>query len=263
MDQLATSFGKQGKFLPIICQPDRLLPLVDIPRSIKFFGIDSGVRHSVGGASYGDVRCAAFMGYTIIAESLGVSADQITKAKKSGNKTELPFQGYLSNIPVSEFENQFIKILPVSISGKDFIDVYGGTIDYVTSIDPDTNYAIRQAALHPVLEMARVSAFKSICEKINESKEIEQQDLERLGMLMLQSHKSYSDCGLGSDRTDEIVNLANAERGNGIYGAKITGGGSGGTVCILAFEDQGEMAVRKIHQQLCEKYNTDLVLFEP
>jgi galactokinase len=263
MDQLATSFGNQGQFLPIICQPDQLLPLVDIPPSIKFFGIDSGVRHSVGGASYGDVRCAAFMGYTIIANSLGISRDQIVKAKKSGNKTELPFQGYLSNIPISLFENNFLKILPASMSGKDFIDAYGDTIDNVTSVNPETNYAVRQATLHPVLEMERVSVFKSILEKMNQSKKIQQQDLDTLGMLMLQSHKSYSDCGLGSDRTDEIVSLANTERANGIYGAKITGGGSGGTVCILAFEDEGELSVRKIHQLLCEKYKTELVLFQP
>jgi L-arabinokinase len=263
MDQLATSFGKPGKFLPIICQPDQLLPLVDIPPSVKFFGIDSGVRHSVGGASYGDVRCAAFMGYTIIAKSLGVSSDQIIKAKKIGNKTELPFQGYLSNIQISVFENKFFQILPTSMTGKDFINSYRDTIDNVTSVDPNVVYAIRQATLHPVLENERVNSFKSILEKMNRSKKIDHQELDQLGALMLQSHKSYSECGLGSDRTDEIVNLAKAEKGNGIYGAKITGGGSGGTVCILAFEDQGELAVRKIHQALCEKYKTDLVLFEP
>jgi galactokinase len=263
MDQLATSFGKQGKFLPIICQPDQLLPLVDIPPSIKFFGIDSGVRHSVGGASYGDVRCAAFMGYTIIAKSLGINSDQIIKAKKTGNKSELPFQGYLSNIPANMFEGNFLQILPVSMTGKYFIEVYGDTIDNVTSVNPETNYAIRQATLHPVLEMERVGSFKSILEKMNDTINIGRQELERLGMLMLQSHKSYNDCGLGSERTDEIVNLAKAERENGIYGAKVTGGGSGGTVCILAFEQQGELTVRKIHQLLCEKYNANLVLFEP
>ena len=68
----------------------------------------------------------------------------------------------------------------------------------------------------------------------------------RLGELMYESHASYSACGLGSDGTDRLVALARAAGpGLGIYGAKITGGGSGGTVAMLA--DRGaQRAVRAI-----------------
>ena len=56
----------------------------------------------------------------------------------------------------------------------------------------------------------------------------------RLGALMYESHASYSACGLGSDGTDRLVALAReAGAARGIYGAKITGGGSGGTVALL------------------------------
>ena len=56
-----------------------------------------------------------------------------------------------------------------------------------------------------------------------------------------QSHNSYSNCGLGSAGTDKLVQLVhNAQHTksyNGkeslLFGAKITGGGCGGTVCIL------------------------------
>lgn len=57
----------------------------------------------------------------------------------------------------------------------------------------------------------------------------------------LQCHYSYSACGLGSDGTDRLVQLvqqmqhkknSNTEDGT-LYGAKITGGGSGGTVCVI------------------------------
>lgn len=60
-------------------------------------------------------------------------------------------------------------------------------------------------------------------------------------ILMLQCHYSYSACGLGSDGTDRLVDLvqkmqhsklSKSERGT-LYGAKITGGGSGGTVCVM------------------------------
>lgn len=38
-----------------------------IPPYIAFWGIDSGQRHSVGGADYGTVRAAAFMGLQLLA----------------------------------------------------------------------------------------------------------------------------------------------------------------------------------------------------
>jgi L-arabinokinase len=38
---------------------------------------------------------------------------------------------------------------------------------------------------------------------------------------------------LGADECDLLVNLARRREKAGIYGAKITGGGSGGTVAIL------------------------------
>jgi L-arabinokinase len=58
---------------------------------------------------------------------------------------------------------------------------------------------------------------------------------------MYQSHASYSACGLGSSGTDELVRLARATGPEkGIFGAKITGGGSGGTVAILGRRDAEE-----------------------
>jgi L-arabinokinase len=57
---------------------------------------------------------------------------------------------------------------------------------------------------------------------------------------MYQSHESYGACGLGSDGTDAIVRtVRNAGAPAGLYGARITGGGSGGTVAILARADAG------------------------
>ena len=60
---------------------------------------------------------------------------------------------------------------------------------------------------------------------------------------MYESHASYSACGLGSDGTDRLVALAReAGSRSGIYGAKITGGGSGGTVAMLG--GRGRRATR-------------------
>ena len=51
---------------------------------------------------------------------------------------------------------------------------------------------------------------------------------------MFQSHASYAACGLTEIGTDRIVALVRASRDKGLFGARITGGGSGGTVVILS-----------------------------
>ena len=51
---------------------------------------------------------------------------------------------------------------------------------------------------------------------------------------MFQSHEGYGAMGLSSSETDEMVD-ALKEMGleQGIYGARVSGGGSGGTVVVL------------------------------
>jgi L-arabinokinase len=115
--------------------------------------------------------------------------------------------------------------------GEDFLARYGGSTDTVTRIKPDQLYAVRQPAAHPIYEHQRVRLFRSLlaCQPLTE------EHLLLLGELMYQAHASYSACGLGSEGTDRLVQLiAEAGPAQGLYGAKITGGGSGGTVVVLA-----------------------------
>jgi galactokinase len=261
MDQLASYFGVQGKLLPILCQPDIISAVVDIPSGISFMGIDSGIRHSIGGSSYRDVRCAAFMGYSIVLHSLGVAKEDIQHSIQTRDFSKLPFQGYLCNIPVNTFEEIFKSLLPASIKGKDFLALYGETIDDVTTVNPETEYAIYECTAHPVYENDRVHRFQNLLKAIPGGGNAESSAVS-LGTLMYQSHESYSRCGLGSERTDEIVNRLKALKPKGVFGAKITGGGSGGTVCALAVGEQGREAVKELHRQLCIQYKAALVLFE-
>jgi L-arabinokinase len=83
-----------------------------------------------------------------------------------------------------------------------------------------------------------------------------------MGELMVQSHQSYSACGLGTTQTDRLVTLALEKRNQGVYGAKITGGGSGGTVCFLAVGDEGKNAVGAIHRQYQQEVKKSVVMFE-
>jgi L-arabinokinase len=55
---------------------------------------------------------------------------------------------------------------------------------------------------------------------------------------MYESHSSYGRCGLGSPGTDRLVELVKSVGPEGgVYGARITGGGSGGTVAVVGRPD--------------------------
>ncbi|KAF2560010.1 hypothetical protein F2Q68_00016964 [Brassica cretica] len=45
MDQMTSSCGEANKLLAMICQPAEVIGLVKIPNHVRFWGIDSGIRH--------------------------------------------------------------------------------------------------------------------------------------------------------------------------------------------------------------------------
>jgi L-arabinokinase len=225
MDQMTSCCGERDRLLALLCQPAELQGTVAIPNDIAFWGLDSGVRHSVSGADYGSVRVGAFVGYRMILEKLS-----------AGGKNDPRFRGYLANVTPHEFETEFKEDLPNLISGQEFLDKYKATTDTVTRVDPQKVYTVRVPTQHPIYEHDRVKAFRDLLK----STEPLDQRLAKLGKLMTQSHASYSACGLGSDGTDRLVRLvsrAGAERG--LFGAKITGGGSGGTVAVIGRHNAG------------------------
>ena len=63
--QMASALGEPGRLLALVCQPAEVQGCVGIPGHLRFWGVDSGVRHSVGGSDYGSVRVGAFMGLRI------------------------------------------------------------------------------------------------------------------------------------------------------------------------------------------------------
>jgi galactokinase len=237
MDQMTTALGREGKLLELLCQPALVRGHVDVPAGVRFFGIDSGLRHAVSGADYGVVRVAAFMGYRILAEREGFSCE------RAGERVAIDdprFGGYLANVP-RELALRHRDALPERVRGAEFLARYGGTTDPVTTVDPGTTYPVRAATFHPVLEHERVQAFAAALPHASDDA-----TLALLGELMSGSHASYSACGLGSDGTDLLVELVrNTPPGEGLYGAKITGGGSGGTVAVLAATG-AEPAVRRV-----------------
>jgi L-arabinokinase len=227
MDQMTSACGEQDKLLALLCQPGELKGTVALPEELEVWGIDSGIRHSVGGADYGTVRTAAFMGYRMIAEMAGLRVSGAGRGHVSIEDPE--WRGYLANITPDEFEARYASSLPARMSGAEFLERFQGITDHVTTVDPARHYHVRQATQHPVKEHARVTRFAEILSGTEAASRADE-----LGQLMYKSHKSYSACCLGSPGTDELVRLVR-EAGieSGLYGAKITGGGSGGTVAVL------------------------------
>ena len=116
--------------------------------------------------------------------------------------------------------------------GAEFLEKYGETVDTVTQVDPQKVYPIRSRVQHAVYENARVKRFIAAIKNAGKEPDNIQDYLREAGSLMYESNDSYRDrAGLGSLEVDGLVNIARkiGEQG-GIYGAKITGGGGGGTV---------------------------------
>lgn len=237
MDQMTAACGEANRLLALFCQPAELREMVAIPDEIAFWGLDSGVRHAVTGADYGSVRVGAFMGYRMIAELAGLKVRE-TKPGESVRVDDARWGGYLANLTPSEFEQVYAARVPEKIGGAEFLSRYQGTTDPITRIDPDRSYAVRMPTAHAIYEHQRVRLFAELLERTASERQ-----LELLGELMYQSHASYSACGLGSASTDRLVELVR-EAGPKLYGAKITGGGSGGTVAVLGRRGAGEFIKR-------------------
>jgi galactokinase len=228
MDQMAVICGRAGHLMALLCQPAELQPPLRLPDELAVFGIDSGIRHAVTGSDYTSVRVGAFMGYRILADMAGLA---VRPGTRDGHVLvdDPRWHGALANVGREAFHEYEVHI-PNTLQGSVFLQRYGGTTDLVTRVHPNRCYPVWTPTAHPIYEHERVSEWARLLQEPDG-----QGRAARLGELMYQSHASYGACGLGSDGTDLLVDLAReAGEAQGVYGAKITGGGSGGTVAVMA-----------------------------
>jgi galactokinase len=211
MDQMTAVFGERDRLLLLHCQPAEIKRMIALPNGLMLWGIDSGIRHWVGGGDYGSVRANAFTGLEII--------------NKLRPQKNLPDIEYLANISPAEFESEHRAQLP----------------DHV-----------RAPAAHPIYENARVQRFVDLLGQCDSSTNPDAILIE-LGELMYESHHSYSMLGLNSSGTDQIVELVRREGpGSGLFGAKITGGGSGGTIAVLG-NQASHAAIERVAKSYAEQ----------
>ncbi|TXT65664.1 MAG: hypothetical protein BAJALOKI1v1_400014 [Promethearchaeota archaeon] len=225
MDQVTCILGVKDTLIKLQCQPHTFLGRLAVPEGCQFLGINSNVKHSVGGKRYKSARIGAFMGHKIITHKM-------QKDKNLGK--------YLCNMDPKTYKENFRSHLPLELQGTQFLKGFGHTIDPLSNklLEQEEIYKIRLPTEHPILENERVNQFISFLEEAC-YKEKEREVLEKAGSLMYESHESYSKCcNLGALETDLVVDqIKKLGVEKGFYGAKITGGGSGGTVAVMCIND--------------------------
>jgi galactokinase len=233
MDQVASCAGRAGALIKLLCQPHELQGAIELPAGVRVLGINTNVGHTVGGGQYGRTRCAAFMGHRMI----------LAKMQEMGRRAGMrmvgdPTRGYLANLALDDYKKFFRQFLPENVRGREFLAKYGRTLDTATAVDPDAEYAVQRATDHHVHEAQRVRNFVAFLEQAAQLPPHSAERglaLDKAGHLMYASHVSYTrDAMLGADEADVLVDLVRRHEREGLYGAKITGGGSGGTVAVLA-----------------------------
>ena len=220
MDQMTATFGEEAQILALMCRPAEIVGSFALPEGVTLWGIDSGARHAVRDAPYRRARCATFMGKAL----LGVEADYLTALRPEDIEAEQ---------------------LPERMTGTEFLRLRDGVEDELSRVEPAVEYPVRAATLHPVEEQVRVETFLRALEE-----PLTRRRSRMLGDLMAASHDGYSRCGLGTSATDHIVEaVRDAGWERGLVGARVSGGGCGGTVVVLGREE-AEPVVRRIAKTL-------------
>jgi L-arabinokinase len=241
MDQIAVVLGDEGCILPLVCQTCLPQPLVRLSPALACWGLDSGVRHQVSGIEYEAARAAGFMGYKLICDLEGIPVEP-EAGVKIPRFTDPRWRGYLANMPPSVYRH-YEDRLPCELSGSEYLRLGKIHVDPFTKARPEVTYRVQACTRYAVEENLRVKLFAALAAGMNEAT---LSGATLMGELMYQSHHAYTETGLGCAQTDLLVELARAEGPErGIFGAKITGGGGGGTVAILGRAD-AEDALERI-----------------
>jgi L-arabinokinase len=214
MDQLTCDYGVQDCLLPILCRPDHVQSPLPPPSGICVAGWVSGVEHDVSGVPYATARCATFMGFEIF-------------KRITGDDWQYP-----SEIPLGLF-NAKKGSLPMSMTGRAFLRDFDGITDPLSTVIQEYHYPVRNSLRFPIEEHHRVTKAVEHLRSAPEASET----LCSIGEAMYASHDAYGQIGLGNPATDEMVALVRSlGPANGCYGARVSGGGCGGTVVVLMKE---------------------------
>ncbi len=213
MDQVAVAAGTAAAVLPILCRPASVRPVLPLPAELEVVGWPTGAEHDVSGAPYGRARAAAFMGKRMVESAAGRS------------------WRWVSELPPSA-----VASLPEVMEGSAFLSRWGATDDDLTSVEPGVEYPVRAAASFGLEEHQRSEAALLA---------LQRREPAALAPLMSASDAGYRAMGLGHPAAAAVVEAALGHPG--VYGARSSGGGCGGTVvvaCTTGALDDVEALIR-------------------
>jgi L-arabinokinase len=246
LDQITCMFGERKNLISIQCQPNEMSSQILEPVGYKFVAINSGKTKNIGSIKHIQTRTSIYMGRKILFQKL------ITQ------NLQLPSGEYLANISAQEWKKQYKKWVPARIKGKDFMQQYSGHDDILTEIEPDKSYQLKSRTEYPILENYRTHKMIDLLS----SQKCGDDVMIKIGNLMYQSHSSCAkNCRLGFKEADLIVRMVqDLGPKKGFFGAKLTGGGDGGVICILV-SNESELLLHNIASQYHELTKLEPELF--
>ncbi|HVX85439.1 MAG TPA: hypothetical protein VH253_11710 [Phycisphaerae bacterium] len=214
-------------------QPHERLGEIPLPPDVHLLALDTGVRYTRAAATLDELRVAADMGRRII-ETIYRDLGQ----------SHTPLHGYLANTSPLLYRQYFRTLLPRRMRASDFTRTYGPLPEPHATTDPAAVFRVRTAVDHLIAENEHAEQFIQAFEELAPSpagaapldESERQRTLQRAGRLLLASHHSYRlRLELSCREADWLVDkLMESGPDQGIFGARITGCGGGGTLALLA-----------------------------
>ena len=222
--------GPPAHLLRYRAQPHELLGQIPLPPEVRLLALNTGVRNRRGGEIASELRLAGAMGLGIIEtiyRDLGLRPDALN--------------GYLGNLSPELYRRYFRSLLPRRLRGQDYLRGFGGLKSTAGTIEPKQVYRIRTAVDHLLSEHEHAENFLQAMEELAEMPAAalapaqRRLILRRAGRLLLASQHSYRlRLGLSCPQADWLINqLQRIGPDRGVYGARISGWGGGGTVVAL------------------------------
>jgi galactokinase len=211
-------------------QSTQLVGHIRLPKDVRIMGLDTGVRYNAAAATVEQLRTAGAMGMRIVE----------TIYRDLGQR-HTPLHGHLSNLSPVLYRQYFRSLLPRRMRGNDFVRTFDPLPPRTGAVEPSKMYRVRAAVDHLLSEHEHAESFLQAMEELADpaAKKLppaqRQRTLSRAGRLMLASHHSYRlRLELSCREADALIeHLMESGPQKGVYGARITGSGGGGTVVVL------------------------------
>jgi len=220
------------RLLRYSAQPHQLIGQIALPKELRILALDTGVRYTAAAATVESLRLAGAMGLRIIE----------TIYRDLGQR-HTPLHDYLANLSPSLYRQYFRALLPRRMRGQDFIRTFGPLPERSGIIDPARMYRVRTAVDHLVTEHNHAENFLQAIEELSDPvmrKNLTPREREltrrRAGRLLLASQHSYRlrlelSCREADWLVDSLMDRAGPDQG--VYGARISACGGGGTLIVL------------------------------